>query len=137
MNKYKLEYRHIGLAVRSPEKAEKFLTGLGYTKDNCVFDELQNVFVAEFENLNMPCVELVWPIDNKSPLEDILSKSNGMLYHTCYSSMNREESIELIKNDGHKVVEVSPPQKALLFGGKYVSFYYIAGFGLIEILEIA
>jgi hypothetical protein len=32
---------------------------------------------------------------------------------------------------------LSPPQPAVLFGGRKVSFYSVAGFGVIEILELA
>ncbi len=34
-----------------------------------------------------------------------------------------------------KVYSISPPKKAILFGGKRVSFYLVEGIGLIEIID--
>lgn len=136
MNRFKLNFQHFGLAVSKVDRAKKFLEGLGYSVGNEVEDSLQNVFVLEASHSQMPRIEIVWPRNEGGPLEEILKKGNGLIYHSCFNSVNRNESLKLIEEAGFVVKEVSPPKPAPLFGGKSVSFHYVNGFGLIEILEI-
>jgi len=43
--------------------------------------------------------------------------------------------LQKLKKDSIKSICVSNPKPAILFKGANVSFYYIIGFGLIEIIE--
>ncbi len=132
-----MAFHHLGLAVREPERASRFLRGLGYQVGDVVHDPLQQVQLIWCERPDMPAVELIFPSDGPGPLDAILSERSEMIYHLCYESEGALASVEAIKQSGQRVVCVSPPKPAILFGGRPVSFYVIRGFGLIEILERA
>jgi len=73
--------------------------------------------------------------EEEGPLTPILKRYSELVYHTCYETKDLEASLKAIKEAGLRVIPVSPPTPAILFGGRKVSFYTIMGFGLIEILE--
>lgn len=134
-NAYGLTFHHLGLAVKTPEPAQRFLTRLGYSECGSVYDELQNVNLIMCSHNTMPDVEIIYPSDNPGPLDKILSSRNELIYHMCYTTGNLEETISAIKEDDIQLRTVSEPRNAILFGDRKVSFYMIRGFGLIEILE--
>ena len=134
-NKYGLEFHHLGLAVKEPESAIRFLSGLGYEIGPTFRDELQNVNLMLGTGSDMPAVEIIYPTETPGPLVTILKARTSMIYHICYASRNRDESLRLLEADQNRISLLSPPQPAVLFGGRKVSFYVLVGFGVIEILE--
>jgi methylmalonyl-CoA/ethylmalonyl-CoA epimerase len=135
VNKYGLRFHHFGLAVRDSKFASKFLFGLGYHIGNSVYDPLQRVNLILATADNSPDVELISPSNEPGPLDKLLSNRNELLYHVCYISDNVESSINLLNTDLIRTITVTRPKPAILFEGRLVSFYYVHGFGLIEILE--
>lgn len=130
-----LTFHHLGLAVHSPEVARVYLGGLGYQFKDPLYDPLQQVNVQIAEHLSQPCIELVWPGETSGPLDSILKGQQGVVYHTCYSATDPEQSLELMAQQGLRVMTVSPAKPAILFNGKLVSFHMVRGVGLIEILH--
>jgi len=81
-------------------------------------------------------VELVKPLDEKSPVLNYLNRTNEMIYHTCWEVLTMDEAEQfLFKN--HRVIQVSPPKPAILFNSRLVSFHYLRDIGLIEVLEMS
>ena len=72
-NKWGLAFHHLGLAVKDPEAAAHFLTGLGYRIGPTIFDPLQNVHLAMCAHDQMPDVEIISPADGPGPLDKLLS----------------------------------------------------------------
>lgn len=138
-NKWGLAFHHLGLAVKSPEPAAQFLTGLGYRISSMMFDPLQNVHLAMCTHQHMPDVEIITPAEGKGPLDKMLSANReGLVYHMCYASPDLKTTLDALESDPNlRLFCVSPPKEAVLFGGKRVSFYLIAGVGLIEIIDEA
>jgi len=134
-NPYGLTFHHLGLAVKHPGLAVKFLTGCGYHIGPVVRDELQNVNARLCNATSQPTVELLYPTETPGPLERILKAQASLIYHVCYECRDREETLRALDADNHRVGELSTPQPAVLFGGRRVSFYVVAGFGMIELLE--
>lgn len=134
-NRYGLRFHHLGLAVKEPASAVKFLSGIGYRIGRVIRDELQNVNAMLCTRRSMPAVEIVYPTEKPGPLAPILKSNASLIYHICYECKNRERTLRLLEADNILVLFVSPPQPAVLFGGRKVSFYVLAGFGMIEILE--
>jgi len=136
-NKWGLTFHHLGLAVKEPQPAVAFLTGLGYEEGRTVFDPLQNVNLAMLTHRAMPDVEIIFPAGSAGPLDDLLSHHKaGLVYHVCYTSDDLDASLAAIEADGRlRLFEVSSPKPAVLFDGKPVSFYVVGGFGLIEIID--
>ena len=135
MNETAPTFHHLGLATRSPRRAEAFLVAMGYAPGANARDDLQAVNLAMFEHPAMPRVEVVWPTESKGPLEAYLHASEGLVYHVCYEVDAVEQVLGPARAAGSLVRTVSPPTPAVLFGGKAVSFHVIAGVGLVELLE--
>jgi len=135
MLNYGLKFHHLGLAVKSPDKALLFLKGLGYIPGDIILDELQKVNLIFCSHPSMPNIEIIFSTNLLGPLNVILKNTTEMLYHICYETQSVERTLEYIKNDRIKIKKISPPKPAILFLNQNVSFYYISGFGIIEILE--
>ena len=129
-----LRFHHFGLAVAEPEPAFRYLEALGYTEGAVVFDPNQRVNLAMRHHAVMPDVEVIWPGDGPSPIDKMLRRNGSMVYHLCYEVADPEAAILAMEQAGLEVAQVSLPTPAPLFGGREVSFYSVAGFGLIELL---
>ncbi len=137
MNDFGLKFHHLGLASKQEQRAISFLEGLGYVCGKKIYDKLQNVNLCLCEHDSMPTVEVVAPAHDSGPLESILAVAEASIYHICYETGDLDRSIELIRNQGQRVISVSYRKPAVLFKGRNVSFYQIRGLGLIELLEPA
>jgi len=138
MNRLGLTFHHLGLAVADPAKAIAFLSELGYSIGETVFDPLQNVQLKMCTHTTSPAVEIISPgtENSKGPVNDLTRKNPfGIVYHTCYSTDDLAATLEQVKALGLDVFCVSEPKPAPLFGWRKVSFYRISGMGLIELLE--
>ncbi len=135
INIFGLKFHHYGLAVLSDEAALTFLDGLGYDAGENIYDPEQDVHVRLCYNVEMPTVEIVTQGKSEGPLNSILKRSSEMIYHSCYETENLEETLTAIEAKKLRVLPVSERKKAILFNGRMVSFYYIVGYGLIELLE--
>ena len=133
-----LEFHHLGLAVRTPDAARRFLAALGYRLGEALFDPEQNVVLALCTHPHMPDVEIIHPGDGgKSPVDRLAARhESGIVYHVCYTSADLAGSLAAMEREGLRVLCVSAPRPAVLFGGRNVSFYMVDGMGLIEILEM-
>jgi len=83
----------------------------------------------------MPAVEVISSTDVANPLISILAAQPQAIYHLCYRSEDVSASLAAMKAAGHRVLRVSAPKPAVLFGQKEVSFYMVRGFGLMEIIQ--
>ena len=135
MDRFELRFHHVGLATRQPDISLSFLQGLGYTPGTKTFDPEQNVNLVLCKHAHMPDMEVVYPTDSPGPLDVVLASGGESFYHFCYEVSDLSASLSLLKSAGHRVVCVAPRKPAILFGGRFVSFYRIKGFGLIELLE--
>jgi hypothetical protein len=130
-----LTFHHLGLAVARPDGAEKFVRALGYQVGPHVRDDIQRVNLALASHASMPSVEIIWPTDEEGPLTKVLKMGAEIAYHVAYECDFIEATVAEIKANAIRAIEVSPPQPAVLFGGRRVSFQRVAGFGLIELVE--
>jgi hypothetical protein len=136
MNNSLLKFHHFGLAVRHPGAARIFLTSLGYRIGETVFDPEQNVHLALCWHNEDPAVEIIWPGTGPGPIDALTQlHSSGIVYHVCYETSNLAGVLSDFKAAALRVVRISSPKPAKLFGGRKVSFYNIVGIGLIELLE--
>jgi methylmalonyl-CoA/ethylmalonyl-CoA epimerase len=130
-----LKFHHLGVAVRNPAIAEQFLCATGYTKENTVFDPLQNVNLIYFTTAGGPSMEVIYPAsDGKGPLNAILKDREGIAYHVCYAINDRNRTVAELTDQGLRLAPISPAKPATLFPGNTVSFHNVLGFGLVELL---
>src|SRR5476651_538312 len=93
MNRYGLKFHHLGLAVKSSEAAFRYLEDLGYRPGSACYDPLQKVHLAMRHHDHMPDVEVIWPGSEVSPIDRMLKRNDGMIYHLCYTSDDVERSV--------------------------------------------
>lgn len=131
-----LTFHHFGLAVKNPQDAITFLTAQGYELGEPVFDPNQNVHLMMGTHASQPHVEVIYAGQDNGPIDKLVQRhATGIVYHLCYETQNLDETLKQIEASGLRVITVSPPKPAPLFGGRKVSFYNVMGMGLIEILE--
>ena len=130
-----LEFDHLGLATREPEKTLAFVRALGYRTHEPIHDPLQRVDLVLCRNPPMPDIEVISSADEASPLQSILAAQPQAIYHLCYRSRDLDATLAAMKAAGQRVMRVADPKPAVLFGNKPVSFHMVRGFGLIEIIE--
>ena len=137
MNAFGLRFHHLGLAVRRPRDAVRFLGGLGYKVAEPLFDPEQNVNLIMGRHQGaMPDVEIIYPAADKSPIDGFLAeRRDGIVYHLCYVTADLVATLAALAESGVRAVCKAPPTPAVLFGGRKVSFYDIVGMGLVEIIE--
>ena len=129
-----IKFHHFGLVVKKFQKALLFYENLGYQCTDPIFDPLQNVELILCSSEEYPAVELVKPINDKSPVSNYLSKINEMIYHTCYEMDDIEKDVGLLFSD-NRAICASKPKPAILFNNRLVAFYYVNDVGLIEVLQ--
>lgn len=83
----------------------------------------------------MPTIELLEPVDDKSPVVRILSGSGGGTtpYHCCYSVKDIDSAIIDLK--GKKFIPLSKPVPAIAIDNHRVCFLYNKYVGLIELVD--
>ena len=133
MENVNLRFHHIGVAVFRIENAKPFYISQGYSEEISIFDPEQNVDVCVLRNGAMPCIELLAPHDEQSPINNILKKLGATPYHICYEVDNMEESIALLKKE--RFLPVSKPKVSNAFNNHRVCFLIKKDIGLIEIIE--
>jgi methylmalonyl-CoA/ethylmalonyl-CoA epimerase len=132
-------FHHFGLASKNPEFAATFFRSLGYETSDLVHDPLQKVDLIMCKHPSMPAVEIISPGGVEGPLDRMLAKhANGLIYHLCYITGDLERALSFMETDlGLRVMCLSEPKPAILFGGKAVSFYEVDGIGMVEIIDKA
>lgn len=129
-----LTFHHFGLASARPQACTAFLVAMGYQVGETIYDPAQNVHLAMAVHSRQPAVEIVSPGPTPGPISALISANREGIYHLCYECSDVDAAVALMKKNGLRVVCVSPAKPALLFGERCVSFFLIAGFGLIEVL---
>jgi len=135
MNRFGLDFHHLGLAVAQPDRTVELLTRLGYEIGSAVFDPAQMVRLAMCWHPQKPAVEIITPSDAASPIDRLLRRNGPTIYHVCYRTRCITTAIVALERDGFNVIAVSEPKPAVLFGGHNVAFYSVDGLGLIELLQ--
>ena len=126
-------FHHVGIAVKSIERTAALFTDDGYEMTNVVFDPKQNVHISFLEKAGSPLLELVEPVDEKSPVRNILNKVGVSAYHFCHEVESLDDSIAQLRQK--KFILLVKPVEAVAFNGRRICFLYHKDAGLIELLE--
>jgi len=99
-----------------------------------MYDHVQHVMLAMLISANGYRIELIQPVDKKSPSFDFMKKGGGF-QHICYRVKNIKNTISQIKSKGYLLFR--QPVEAPLFGRKKVAFLFSKNTNqIIELLEI-
>lgn len=136
MNEFGMHFHHLGLAVKRPDEAFRYLGSLGYTEGKTFFDSLQQVNLAMRYHTAMPAVEVIWPGEGPSPIDSMIMRGGGaLIYHLCYMSNDVEATVNAIDAAGLEIMPLGQAKPAVLFGGLEVSFYSISNVGIVELIQ--
>ncbi len=135
MSEFGLKFHHLGLAVSNEDQALVLLQGNGYKIGDKIFDPEQKVYLRFCTAETSPAIELIIRGPEPGPLEPILKRYNELIYHTCYEVDDLQQTITSMENANLRVLPIAERKPAILFNNKYVSFYKVMGFGMIELLE--
>lgn len=127
------KFHHIGVAVKDIDATASVYERGGYHRSAAVFDPIQNVNICWLTKEDTPTVELLAPVNEKSPVNKTLEKVGVSPYHCCYEVDNIEEAVTKLKEQ--KYIMVSKPAEAVAFCGSRVCFLFNKNVGLIELVE--
>ncbi len=133
-----MEFDHIGLAVNNIENY--FSTILkpvfGINELSEIFiDPIQKSKVAFASTVNGVRLELIEPLNEESPVYELLQKKRGGLYHLCFVATNFEKDIQNCIRQ--KFIPLTNPKPAIAFNNRKVIFFSTPSFEVIELIEEA
>ena len=130
-----MKLHHIGYAVRDIQESVSQFKLLGFeSSSEAIDDPERNVKICFMRNHNQGVlIELIAPLNPKSPVTNWLGKNDCSPYHLCYESRNIHEDIGYFKSNGAK--ELSKPIPAPAIGGNLAAFLYLSSVGLLELVE--
>jgi methylmalonyl-CoA/ethylmalonyl-CoA epimerase len=118
-------FEHIAIAVRSIDDFPGNLQKIA--------DPVNKVNVA-FANINGVKTELVEPLDDTSPVIEVLERRQA-LYHVCYSVTNIQGAIETARKHGFHAI--TKPVPAIAFDKRNIIWLFSKTLGLVELVERA
>ena len=128
-----LEFHHIGIATKNiPETVKKY-TLLGYTPSTVITDTIQNSAICFLKKAGQPLIELIEPLNEESPVYNLLKKTGTHPYHICYKTEFLTRDIEFLKK--HSYIVVQNPVRASALAMKEVCFLFNKDFGIIELVS--
>ncbi len=133
MEEQLLSFNHIGIACRDIAKTSAFHIARGYSASPVVEDPVQHVRICFLEKEGEPRLELLEPLDDKSPVGRTLATAGVTPYHLCYQVQDIEASIASLRR--RRFLLVSGPVPACAMNDKRVAFLYNKDSGLIELVE--
>lgn len=133
----KMIIHHIGMVVKdiNHHYQKYFKEALGFDEISQTFtDEKIGVKVAFINMNNKIFLELVQPIDEKSPVFNFLQKRGQTLHHLCFEVDNVESMCNELRNKNYMIT--MPPTPAVAFEGRSVAFLISADENyLIELVQ--
>ena len=117
------KFHHIGLSVKSINSL--------FPDAKPVTDHIQKVKVA-FINLQGTTIELLEPLDEKSPIYKNL-KNNNKLCHICFEVSNLDSAIKNGQKEGFSVIQKPVPAVAL--GNRKICFLFHRDYHIVELLQ--
>lgn len=131
----KLRLDHLGIAVKSLEKAARVYEIMGLTVEHVETVETQKVKTA-FLSFGDADLELLEATSPDSPVAKFIEKRGEGLHHICLRVDNIEEHLERLKAEGYRLINETPVPGA--HGCRVAFLHPSAGNGvLIELSEKA
>jgi len=126
-------FHHIGIATPSIKETAGLYIDAGYSMSEIIFDSIQDVNISFLSKDNMPTIELLEPINETSPVLNIIKNSGVTPYHICYAVKDIEDAIKRLKQ--LKYIPLSSPVNAIAMYNRNICFLFNKDVGLIELVE--
>lgn len=128
-------FHHLGIATHNIEQCINKYKELGYTSSLIKIEPSQNVKVCFLSKEESPILEIVEPLNEDSPISNILKYSGTTPYHTCYEVKDIfTASNELSELNFCPVVETI---KSEAMDNGLICYLYSNDLGLIELYQKA
>ena len=128
-----LRFHHVGIACRNIDKTKGFYLAMGYTASAVTDDPVQHVRVCFLDKEGAPRLELLEPLDEKSPVARTLDTVGVSPYHLCYEVQDMDAAIACLRKQ--RFLLVSGPVPACAMNDRQVAFLFKPDNGLIELVE--
>jgi len=131
-----MDFDHLGIAVKNIDeyfsKMLQPILGINILSE-IIIDPIQNCKIAFATSSNGVRLELIEPLNEESPVNKILQKKKGGLYHMCFIANNFDEDVKHCLSN--KFIALSKPQPAIAFNNRRVIFFSTPTFEIIELVE--
>ena len=131
-----MDFDHLGIAVKNIEeyfsKMLQPILGINSLSE-IVIDPIQKCKIAFATSSNGVRLELIEPLNEESPVNQILQKKKGGLYHMCFVANNFDKDVKHCL--ANKFIALSKPQPAIVFDNRRVNFFSTPKFEIIELVE--
>lgn len=127
------KFHHIGYAVHDIETTAKHYISAGWELGPIYTDVIQNTFISFLTRDGFPLIELVAPIDEKSPICSTLKKVGNSTYHICYIVPNIDAAMTELRVQ--RFMPLFRPVEAIAMDNKKICYLMHPEVGLIELLE--
>ena len=120
-----MKFHHLGIIVNDLVYGERYLKNFSNLKrasKKVIKDKGLGVKILFFKAKNHPLIELIAPIDEKSPVFLTLKKKINLLNHIAYISKKFSQDVEYLKKKG--LLQITKPTPAKAFNGKRVVFFF-------------
>ncbi len=129
-----LRFHHIGIACFDINETKAFYELIGYVASPIIDDPIQDIRISFLKKEGSPMLELLAPIDEKSPVNRILDTQGVTPYHICYEVDDIDAMMTLLRKQ-HKFVRVIKAAPACAIDDRRVAFLFRKDVGLIELVE--
>jgi methylmalonyl-CoA/ethylmalonyl-CoA epimerase len=114
---------HIGFVVPSLDVGRTIFSNLGFDVTTPEYtDPIQRVSVQFIKPATDVLIELIAPLDDKSPVTRFLSKGGAGLHHLCYEVPDIDAASMYLHRQGSVIT--CEPVGAVAFNGRRISFHY-------------
>ena len=129
----KCSFHHIGYAVSNVPEVADYYVNAGWKMSEMYKDTIQQTTIVLLFREGFPLIELVEPVNEKSPVSEIIKKNGNAPYHCCYEVEDMEESVSELRKQ--KFVLLFKPVEAIAFNNRKIAYLYNRSVGLIELLS--
>ena len=106
--KFEFELDHIGIAVESLEKGQKFYKALGFDQMEIEDVPSEKVRTGFLKLENHSSLELLEPTSDDSVIKKFLEKRGPGIHHICLRVKDIEVVVKNLKAQGVKLVDEQP-----------------------------
>lgn len=127
---------HLGLVVEDIQKYfnEFLMPVLGIKELSEIYTDYNQLSKVAFVKTDNECrLELIEPLNETSPVSEVLKRKKGSLHHMCFIAEDFEQDIKRLQEN--KCLMISPPKPAVAFNNQRVVFFFTPTYEVIEIVE--
>ena len=131
--KHLLKLDHIGYAVSDIEKTASHYVDAGWELSEVYEERVQNARIAFLRREGFPTIELVSPLEGKSPVDNILKQVGCSTYHVCYVVEDIDQAVEDLYEEDFKPLFF--PVESVAMENRKICYLYNMQVGLIELVQ--